>query len=434
MIEQAIYGSQDVGGYRFLARSPGFLDAWLGPAERLCAGFGERPAGASCPAAVFARPLGPRHVAVVQVADQGVDDAGRPGALGFRLLVLPRRLYADLAGDPFHVADQYPPPWEARGELPALEWTAGPPPSRSVAELQKVLAVPHSDTLLGGTQALVDGGRVVFERTEPAPDLLRSLWALLPTSTRSTLWPASYAFSNALGFDAVVLPRAAGPGLEHHVREAQAGDYPEGHYEKSLQVAVEAGDQADVDALLARRSRSQTLRMALFLLAALMIIQLLFSVGPPPRADKPPPPEQAADKKPADKPPPKPAEPVPAVLRLPDVPRLTDQERPLLAQRLQDLGRRVGVAVPPGDGAADLARALVALDDGLDARPGASRPPRDITAQRQQGAPHELLRALLWKHDVPDYADPGRLNPAELVDRLEEKLFPSGARKEPKHD
>src|SRR5436309_9770301 len=115
LLEQALYGGHDSGGYRFLARSPGFLDDWLPEAERLCIGFGERPAGVSCPAAVFARPLGPRHVAVVQVADQGRDDAGRPGALGFHLLVLPRALYADLGGDPFFVADHFPPPWAARG-------------------------------------------------------------------------------------------------------------------------------------------------------------------------------------------------------------------------------------------------------------------------------------------------------------------------------
>ena len=84
MIEQAIYGTESPGGYQFLARSPGFTEDWLAEAQRLCTGFGERPAGVACPLAVFARPLGSRHVAVVQVADQGRDDAGRPGALPAR--------------------------------------------------------------------------------------------------------------------------------------------------------------------------------------------------------------------------------------------------------------------------------------------------------------------------------------------------------------
>ena len=33
MIEQAIYGCQDAGGYRFLGRSPGFRDEWLREAD-----------------------------------------------------------------------------------------------------------------------------------------------------------------------------------------------------------------------------------------------------------------------------------------------------------------------------------------------------------------------------------------------------------------
>ena len=36
-IEQAIYGNTDSGGFRFLARSPGFVDSWLAHAERICA-------------------------------------------------------------------------------------------------------------------------------------------------------------------------------------------------------------------------------------------------------------------------------------------------------------------------------------------------------------------------------------------------------------
>src|SRR5437773_710195 len=75
------------------------------------------------------------------------------------------------------------------------------------AEVRKVLDVPHSATLLGSTQALLEGGKVAFERPVPDEGLLRSLWALLPASTRKDLWPASFAFGNALGFDVLVVPR-----------------------------------------------------------------------------------------------------------------------------------------------------------------------------------------------------------------------------------
>src|SRR5262245_57710957 len=133
-IEQAVYGGHGQGGYRFLARSTGFPDDWLPGAERLCTGFGDRPAGVACPAAVFAQPFGNRHVAVVQVADQGADDTGRPGALGFYLLIIPRSAYAWLGGDPFRIAERFPPPWQSRGDLPPLTWATGPLPPRTVAD------------------------------------------------------------------------------------------------------------------------------------------------------------------------------------------------------------------------------------------------------------------------------------------------------------
>src|SRR5438132_384673 len=67
-------------------------------------------------------------------------------------------------------------------------------------------AAKWMDLLLGGTQALVDGGRVLVKRPEPDEALLRSLWQLLPDRTRCDLWPASLAFSDELGFHAAAMP------------------------------------------------------------------------------------------------------------------------------------------------------------------------------------------------------------------------------------
>src|SRR6516225_6967049 len=131
-IEQAMYLVQGNSGYRLLARSPGFVDDWLPLAEQLCSGFGKRPAGVACPACLFAQPFGKRQVAVVQVADQGSDHAGRPAGLGFRLLILAGSDYLKLGGDPFLIADRFPAPWTARGELPTLVGPAEWPP-RTVA-------------------------------------------------------------------------------------------------------------------------------------------------------------------------------------------------------------------------------------------------------------------------------------------------------------
>jgi hypothetical protein len=401
MIEQAVYGSQGAGGYRFQAVSPGFRDEWRAEAEKLCTGFGERPPGVRCPGCVFARPLDSGHVAVVQAADQGADDTGRPGALGFRLLVLPAGLYRDLGADPFLVADHFPPPWGAGGELPALEWTAGTPPPRTVVQLRPVLEAPHVATLLGGVQALLDGGRLVFERPEPDERLVRGLWSLLPDGDRAELWPASFAFSNAHRFHLLVVPRANGPEYEHYIPEEQAGDYPEGRYERALEVAVMTGNQRDLDALLARRSRAKTLKLLLALLAACVVVAFLTARVPPPAAAPTTIPHADA-----------------LVLPPPEAcPRLAASEREALAARLQGLARRLDLPGPAGTDDDNLAAALAAIDRRM-GTPDARHDPGTLGTL---GPLQRQVRALLWKHGVPGYGDPG-LNTAELIDRLTARL------------
>src|SRR5207248_570581 len=95
----------DGRGIRVVAQSDGFDTP---EAERIAVLFGPRPPGFACPLAHFACPFGPDWVAVVQVAD-------RPGPgdpLALRFLVLGRELYRHL-GDPFAVADRFPPNWDA---------------------------------------------------------------------------------------------------------------------------------------------------------------------------------------------------------------------------------------------------------------------------------------------------------------------------------
>ncbi len=421
MIEQAIYGGQGSGGYRFLARSPGFGEEWLGAAERLCTGFGERPAGVSCPGCVFAQPLDRERVAVVQVADQGADDAGRPGALGFRLLMLPKHLYQDIGGDPFLIADKLPPPWHARGDLPSLEWTAGAAPRRTVAALQQVLEVPNSATLLGGAQALLDGGRLVFERGGPDERLVRSLWALLPYSTRGELWPASFCFGNAHRFHVAVVPRATGPAYAGYLHEEQAGDYPEGRYELALQTAVEHGDQHEIDALFARRSRAQTTRLAVALLAVFALLGGgIMLMGPSPQPRRPTPPTA-------------PAKPRLELLPAERYPPFGDAERQQLAKRLREFGKRLGAALPEGTTDADLTIDLGVIDAALDNRLGGAVRPRDPGPLADYGAIPRQLRALLWKHEVAGYKE-ANLNTLELLERLEQQPAVRQALKEGKRD
>ena len=140
------------------------------------------------------------------------------------------------------------------------------PPRRTVEKLQEVLKTGGSTTLLGAVQGLIDGGRLVFERSAPAPQLVRDLWQLLPYSAQAELWPTTFAFGNDLRFDILVVPKTDGLSLDRYITEEQALDYPEGRYELGLQFAVEGGNQRELDHLLGRRSSKQMLRLALFIL------------------------------------------------------------------------------------------------------------------------------------------------------------------------
>jgi hypothetical protein len=243
-----------------VARSPGFATEWDAEFLRLSAAFGRPPEGEYLTKCVFARPLARGKVAIVAAAVEG-----HPPVLRFHCLVLPATLYA-AHGDPFVISDRLPPPWGERVALPTLAWLDEEPSPRSVDQVRRVLQDDDGPTLLGAAQAIVDGGRVVFERPFPAPDLMHRLWTLLPDSTRAEVWPASYAFGPALDVQALVVSKADPAEFAGYLTEAAAGDYPEGKYELNLQIAAEAGDQAGLDRVLARRSSRQTLWLAMLLL------------------------------------------------------------------------------------------------------------------------------------------------------------------------
>ena len=256
------------GGPAVVARSPDFPFAWENAVLTMAARFGRRPPGVACPAAVFAVPVGAAYVAVAQVADLG---AGPDPPLGFRVLILGRPLYEAL-GDPFAVADRFPPAWTACGPLDHLEWPPEPPPRRTVELIQRVLKSGDMALLLGGTQALIDGGRLLVESDQPADSLLRGLWALLPDRTRCELWPATFAFSADLGFHATIVPVKPDPWPDGVLTADQCRDYPEGRYELALQTAAEAGDQADLDRLFARRTSKDTLKLAATMLVLAVVV------------------------------------------------------------------------------------------------------------------------------------------------------------------
>jgi hypothetical protein len=260
-IQQAIVLT-DARGVRVVAQTADF-DA--PEAERIAVLFGARPAGVACPLAHFACPFGRSHVAAVRVED-------RPhGALGFRFLVLAKQLYIHL-GDPFAIADRYPPDWSATGPLADLAWPVEVLPERTLEQLDTILKRGDVSLLLGSAQALVDGNRVLLRRTEPAEQFVRELWQLLPDRTRCDLWPATFAFSDELGFHAAVGPTLPTPRHGVQVLQEEAiCDYPQSSYELSLQVAVESGDRAALRKLLARRTADDTIRLGLYILGFALV-------------------------------------------------------------------------------------------------------------------------------------------------------------------
>ena len=109
-------------------------------------------------------------------------------------------------------------------------------------------------------------------RTEPAERFVRELWQLLPDRTRCDLWPATFAFSDELGFHAAVGPTLPTP--RHGVQvlpEDAIRDYPQSSYELNLQIAIESGDRKALRKLLARRTSDETLRLGLYMLAFALV-------------------------------------------------------------------------------------------------------------------------------------------------------------------
>lgn len=261
----------DPSGPVVVAKSDGLKFKQEETAIGIARRFGVSPAGVSVSSAMFATPFDRNQVTVVQFTTQ-------PGSLlAFRFLILTRRLY-EAIGDPFVLSDRFPPDWSTRGSLPTLEWLPESPPPRTVEQVADVLREGDGPLLLGATQGLLDGVRVVLNRPTPDETVLRSVWQLLPTRTRIELWPATFAFHLDFGFHIAV---TANPPVSlplGSITEEQAKDYPQGSYELGVQAAAEHGDQVELDRLFARRSSRDTLRLALLILAGAAIAAVAVKV------------------------------------------------------------------------------------------------------------------------------------------------------------
>jgi hypothetical protein len=196
----------------------------------------------------------------------------------------------------------------------------------------------------------------------------------------------------------LALPRADPEIFAGYLTEEQAGDYPEGRYELGLQTAVEAGSQLELDALFARRSGSQMVRLCFILIVVMSLLLLamkLLTSTPAPPATTP----RAAEG--------------PVLPAAEECRSLTPREWEDLTQKLRALAVQVGVSDVKRYKAEGL---VTAIDERLGTPPN-----RDCGPLRDIKPLERRLRALLWKHDVPGYNEM-KYNPIELVERLQEKL------------
>ncbi|MGL6074534.1 MAG: hypothetical protein ACRC8S_10280 [Fimbriiglobus sp.] len=151
-------------------------------------------------------------------------------------------------------------------------------PVRTTQNLMQIFQTGDLPWLLGSTQILLDGGKLILIRPDSAEASLRQLWSLLPTATQADLRFTTFAnhFEPHWQIQALAVAPANWP--DSCFTEDQARDTPEGRHELALQVAVESGDETALQQLLGRRTSQQTLRMVALLVAFAMVSGVIVKV------------------------------------------------------------------------------------------------------------------------------------------------------------
>ncbi len=199
-LKQAIYGSFAArgGGYALTAHSPGCKQSWLGAFQAACERFGERPRNVCSVQALIARPINEAVWMVARVEETGIDDRGRPGALGFHALFLSRIDYQRLGAAPFPLQ-------------PFLGIEAG----RDCGTLAplSVFAAPFGEGRPDDcpdapplARALQGNLKQCVESEVPIDGLAARVWAQLPLRVRMRRSLATWVFANAADYDLAATP------------------------------------------------------------------------------------------------------------------------------------------------------------------------------------------------------------------------------------
>lgn len=300
VFQQALVAVDGAGEASLAAWSEGIKEQTRQSMLLACRKFASSRPRQIFPGPLFVQRMDRRLLAVIRMRTPR--SAGESD-VSFRIVLVANKQYSWLGADPFLLADYFEPDWTQTGILPSLEWQGPPPVRRTVAAVQSVLKRDNGPELLGGSQVLLDGGKLCFIRPAGDEPMVRDLWALLPHSNRCELMPATMAWNRDLNFDIAVVPADRANLFKDYMDEEHAGQYPEGGYELSLQIAAEADDQERLDELLSRRSRREVWRMGWMLLAAFLTI-VLFStlvVPQPPKKEIPAKEEAEHPEKPAPK-------------------------------------------------------------------------------------------------------------------------------------
>lgn len=261
-------------GWVRLGQSPSIFDTELKLAEQVMQGW--QDACADIPLTQleqFNADFGKNYLAVFQVQDRPIAGTDRKRRL-FRCLLIGRNHYLQV-GQPQQLQSRFPLDWAAHGELPEEIESKHRFQKLSVEEAHEILHRGNVPMILGVVQALVDGSRIILQHEENVLDFIGTLWHFLPFSNRMELRYCSLTTSLNQRHHLVALQELPKPTPLGYINAEQASDYPEGRYERSLQIAIESRDQAEWERLLVRRSSVETLNLALSILGAGIALALI---------------------------------------------------------------------------------------------------------------------------------------------------------------